>query len=176
MALELPALPFALVESNIFEEVAARAQTEQDVQRSRMLDPEYLVLLGQSVLARHSVHLAVAQGLHPGYIMVSIRLQCSIFVSDRTQHDVADQLVESRLARLGRAYFFREDAMVVDVGYNDQVRIRVSLPPQSTYVHFPDLRRRYLHVLGLTRRRRSGRRLLPQLAIRCSRLGDIPVR
>lgn len=90
MALELPALPFALVESNIFEEVAARAQTEQDVQRSRMLDPEYLVLLGQSVLA--------------------------------------------------------------------------------------DLRRRYLHVLGLTRRRRSGRRLLPQLAIRCSRLGDIPVR
>ncbi|KAF7980520.1 hypothetical protein HWV62_37639 [Athelia sp. TMB] len=105
MALELPALPFALVESNIFEEVAARAQTEQDVQRSRMLDPEYLVLLGQSVLARHSVHLAVAQGLHPGYIM----------------HDVADQLVESRLARLGRAYFFREDAMVVDVGYNDQI-------------------------------------------------------
>lgn len=70
MALTLPSLPTVMLADNLSAEIEEFRQSETDPNLWRMLDRDYLLLLGRSVIIRHAVRLAVRLGMHPAYVLV----------------------------------------------------------------------------------------------------------
>lgn len=121
MAAPTISLPYQLTAINIAMEIEERRALETDFNRWRMLDQEYLMVLGSSVLVRHSMQVAVWQGVHPRIILVSISSQICYNQPKFQQYNLEQFLDVPRLARIGRALYFRFDAMEIDEGLCDQV-------------------------------------------------------
>lgn len=81
MSLPLPPLPTVMVAENLSTEIEMFRQNETDPNLWRILDREYLLLLGTSVIIRHLVRLAVHVGMHPAYILVSCAIQPKHYIS-----------------------------------------------------------------------------------------------
>lgn len=60
-----------MLADNMLAEIDEFIQSEMDANLWRTLDHDYLLLLGKSVIIRHTIRAAVLEGMHPGYILVS---------------------------------------------------------------------------------------------------------
>ena len=114
-------LPYSLTAADIMLEIERLRTEETDADRWRILDPEYLAMLGGSVLLRHSIHVLVWQGVHPDDLIVSVLFVSSCSPLEYVQDELSELLSVARFTRVGRALYFRSDTMEIDDGLTDQV-------------------------------------------------------
>lgn len=96
--------------------------------------------------------------------------------STHIQQDIVRaQLGVLRLARIAHASFFREDAMIVDDGLDNEVSPPVTPSYCASQHSLPDLRSSPPNVLGVVGGLQQGRQTLRYLARTSCGLGDIPV-